>query len=264
VNGLALALLFMPVLAWSTPPEWQQNLSPSKPGPFPNPPPLRAKYRFGWMALTGGAAEAVLTKPHRGILKLEVSGGSIGLVRKLWKLDATHEATAQASSLRPIRVKQIEDYGWDKITTDLKFTDKGITFQRSHASPSGAAPQRQQFSFPNIYDLQTALYYVRSQRLQPGDEFNIVVFPGNTPYLANIHVLDRENIQVQAGKYDALKFDIHLQKISPQLTLLPHTKFKHAYVWLSDDADRVLLRVEAEIFVGRVWMELESLKVTRH
>jgi hypothetical protein len=262
VNRLALVLLFMPVLAWSAPADWQQNLSSPQPGPFPNPPPLKAKYRFGWMKLSGGAAEAVLTVPRRGILQLEVTGGSTGVVRKLWKLDATHEALAEASTLRPIRLKQSEDYGWDRITTEVTFTDKGAIFLRRHLSPNTATPEKQQFLFPHLYDLQTALFYIRSQRLQPGDDFNLVVFPGNTAYLANVRVTGRENIQVQGQKYKALKFEVRLQKVTPQLTLEPHTKFKHAYVWLSDDENRILLRVEAEIFVGSVWMELQSLKVT--
>ena len=213
------------------------------------------------MALGGGAAEAVLTTPRDGILKINVTGGSTGIVRKLWKLDATHEALADAFTLHPLRMKQMEDYGWDKIVTDVTFTDKGATFQKRHVSPNAAPTEKQQFSFPNLFDLQTALFYVRSQRLQPGGEFNIVVFPGNSAYLANVRVVGRERIQVPAGKYDALKFEIRLQKVTSQLTLVPHTKFKHAYVWLSDDANRVLLRVEAEIFVGSVWMELQSLQV---
>jgi hypothetical protein len=31
-------------------------------------------------------------------------------------------------------------------------------------------------------------------------------------------------------------------------------------VWLSDDADRILLRAEAEVFVGTVFAELQSVQ----
>lgn len=263
MNRLALALLCVPALAWGAPPEWQEKLSPPEPGSFPAPPPLVAKYHFGWMKLGGGVAEAVLTRPRHDILQLEVSGGSTGLVRKLWKLDATHEAIAQASTLRPIRIKQTEDYGWDKITTEATYTEKGVTYLKRHASDTAATPEKpQEFSFPNLRDLWTALLYIRSQRLEPGDDYSLVVFPGNSPYLANVRVICKEPIRVRAGKFNALKFEISLQKITPTLGLEPHPKFKRAYAWLSDDENRILLRVEAEIFVGSVWMELQSAKTT--
>jgi hypothetical protein len=42
--------------------------------------------------------------------------------------------------------------------------------------------------------------------------------------------------------------------------LAPYPKFKRAYAWISDDADRLLLKVSGEIFVGSVWVELQSVK----
>ena len=263
MNRATLVLLFLPALALGAPPEWQQVLSSPEPGPFPNPPALTARYRLGWMAVTGGWAEAVLTKPRRDILQLEVTGGSSGVVRKLWKLDATHEAIAQASTLRPLHIRQVEDYGWDKVITDAAFTDRNVTYLRRHVSSNTATPEKpQEFLFPNLRDLWTALLYIRSQRLQTGDEYRLVVFPGNCAYLANVRVIGKDIVHVHAGTFNALKFDIHLQKITPLLGLESHSKFKRATAWVSDDENRVLLCVEADIFVGNVWMELQSVKAT--
>ena len=286
VKRIALVLLCIPALASGAPPgqptpvsppaakaespdlpsssNWQQKLSPLDPGTFPPPPPLVAKYHFGWMKVGGGTAEATLTKPRRDLMQLEVSGGSSSFIRKLWKLDATQEETSVVSTLRPLHTKQVEDYSWGRISTEVTYTDKGVTYLR-HYGAGTAAPweKEQQFQYPCVRDLWTALLYVRSQKLDPGDVYNLVVLPANAPYLATIKVLGKEPIHVHAGKYDALKFDIHLQKITPELTLQPHSKFKRGYAWLSDDADRVLLRVEAEVFVGSVWMELQSIEATK-
>jgi len=51
-----------------------------------------------------------------------------------------------------------------------------------------------------------------------------------------------------------------LQGITKALTLEPHKKFKEAFAWMSDDRDRLLLKIKAEIFVGSVWAELTSVK----
>jgi hypothetical protein len=42
--------------------------------------------------------------------------------------------------------------------------------------------------------------------------------------------------------------------------LEPHRKFRHATIWVSDDRDRILLRIEAQIFVGTVFAELQSVR----
>ena len=78
----------------------------------------------------------------------------------------------------------------------------------------------------------------------------------STPYLATITVLGRERIKVKAGTYPAIKVDLKLEKVTSDMKLEPHGKFKRATGWLSDDEDRLPLRMNAQIFVGSVWAEL--------
>jgi hypothetical protein len=42
--------------------------------------------------------------------------------------------------------------------------------------------------------------------------------------------------------------------------LEPHRKFRRATVWISDDANRIPLRIEAQIFVGTVFAELQAMR----
>jgi hypothetical protein len=46
----------------------------------------------------------------------------------------------------------------------------------------------------------------------------------------------------------------------PDMTLVPHGKFKRATAWISDDSDRLPLRMNAQIFVGSVWVELVKVE----
>ena len=63
---------------------------------------------------------------------------------------------------------------------------------------------------------------------------------------------------MHAGTYNAIKLDLQLKRINKHLELEPHRKFRRATIWVSDDADRLLLRIEAQIFVGTVFAELQS------
>jgi len=76
-------------------------------------------------------------------------------------------------------------------------------------------------------------------------------------------VLGREKISVRPGTYNAIKFDLQLNRIGKNLDLQPHRKFRRATIWVSDDADRMLLRVEAQVFVGTVFAELQSVRFDR-
>jgi uncharacterized protein DUF3108 len=86
-----------------------------------------------------------------------------------------------------------------------------------------------------------------------------MVYPATNAYLATLTVVGREKISVRAGTYNAIKLDLQLKRIGKHLELEPHKKFRRATIWVSDDAERVLLRIEAQIFVGTVFAELQSV-----
>jgi hypothetical protein len=87
----------------------------------------------------------------------------------------------------------------------------------------------------------------------------VVVYPGTNAYLATITVLGRDKISVRAGTYNAIKLDLQLSRVGKHLDLEPHRKFRRATIWVSDDTNRILLRIEAQIFVGTVFAELQSV-----
>ena len=104
------------------------------------------------------------------------------------------------------------------------------------------------------------MLYLRTKPLPDGAVERIVVYPGITPYLCTITALGRERVTVPAGSYDAIKLEVALSKIGKDHELLPHKKFKHANIWITNDADHLVLRIEAQIFIGTVFAELQSMQ----
>ena len=101
---------------------------------------------------------------------------------------------------------------------------------------------------------------MRSKPLPDGETYKFVVYPAGSAYLAEASVAGRQKLSVAGRSWDSVKIDLKLSKINEKtLELEPHTKFKHGSIWLSDDSNRILLRVNAEIFVGSVWAELQSV-----
>lgn len=236
-------------------PVWESTLTKDPPGNFPELRPAHTTYHFGWSGFTAGTGDIHFSKTTDKHFELEASGRTIGLVRALWKLDASYRGLVNAEKLRPIESKQVEIYRKKKLVTDLSFTDSGVTRARTE---NEGAKSTKGFNFPGLFDLHSALLYLRSQPLTEHSVYRIVVYPATSAYLTTVTVVGRERLAVRAGAYNAIKIDLQLKRIGKGLELEPHRKFRRAIIWISDDANRIPLRIEAQIFVGTVFAELQT------
>jgi Protein of unknown function (DUF3108) len=256
---LPVIFAFLAFCSSSLAENWEATLSKEPIGNFPEMRPLRASYRFGWSGLTAATGDVHFTKPSENKFQLDGTGRTIGFVRALWKLDVSYQAIAGAETLRPIETQQIENYRSKKIVTHLTFTNNGVTRARTEGKDAAASKTRQ-FNFPNLFDLFSAMLYLRSQPLKERTVYRVVAYPATNAYLATVTVVGREKISVHAGSYSAIKLDLRLKRIGKQRQLEPHRKFRGATIWVSDDPERLLLRIEAQIFVGTVFAELQSVR----
>src|SRR5262245_9952342 len=257
---LPAILAFLAFCFTSLAQNWEATLSKDPAGNFPELRPLRASYRFGWSGLTAATGEIHFTKPSNDRFQLEGTGHTIGFVRALWKLDVSQRAVANSPTLAPIETQQTESYRSKKISTHLTFTNSGVTRTRTEGEGSSAKTTTRDFSLPNLFDLHSAALYLRSQPLKQGSVYRLAVYPATNAYLAIIKVTGRDKISVHAGTYNAIKLDLQLKRIGKHLELEPHKKFRRGTIWVSDDAERLILRIEAQIFVGTVFAELQSMR----
>jgi hypothetical protein len=242
----------------SAAPNWQSTLTKDPPGNFPEPRPAWTTYHFGWSGFTAAKGDIHFNKIGGKRFQLEATGGTTGLVRALWKLDATYRGLVNAETLRPLESKQVEAYRHKKITTELTFTDSGVLRTRTDDSKNSDNKPRP-FNFPNLFDLHSAMLYLRTQPLSDHSVYRIVVYAATSAYLVTVTVLGRDHISVHAGSYNAIKCDLQLKRVGKNLELEPHRKFRKATIWISDDQDRIPLRIEAQIFVGTVFADLYAV-----
>ena len=254
------AIVLLGLCSSSLAADWRSTLTTESPGNFPELRPLRASYRFGWAGLTAATGEVHFTEPSANKFQLDGTGQTIGFVRALWKLDADFHAAANSQTLRPIEAQQTENYRKKRLVTRLTFTSKGVTRARTESRDGSTATKTRQFDFADLFDLPSAMLYLRSQPLMDGSVNRVVVYATTNAYLATVTVVGRDEISVRAGTYKAIKVDLRLDRVGKHLELEPHRKFRHGTIWVSDDRDRILLRIEAQIFVGTVFAELQSVR----
>jgi hypothetical protein len=250
-------LVALPPLADAA--DWEKGLSPIRPGRVTPASAFRGEYDLGWSAIHAGRATVALSR-RRGDSHLKIEAATTGVARTLWRFDVDHSAEADAISFRPRLVEQIEKYKGETVTTKLQFDRRGVTRWRLEEPSEKAEAKPKRFDLPGLFDIQSALLWIRSQSLETGETYRFVIYPGSTPYLAEVTVLGSARISAAGRDWPARKLTLALRRIDRKtMRLLPHRSFKTAHAWFSDDEKRLLLKARAEIFVGSVWMELKRI-----
>lgn len=255
-------VVFVALLVFSSslPAAWQDNLTPDVSGPFPAMRPFDAEFRIGWSDIEAAHAKVSINY-QGGDIHLSASGGTTGLARLLWQLDATHEATSSKQNFHTIYTVQNESYANRTINTQIVSKPDGIWRLRENMPPGENPATWKKIKISPLRDLFSGMLFIRSKKFEPGETVSTIVFPGDSPFLVEMKSLGVETIRVCGLPREALKLDIRIQRINLKkgAKLEPHGKFHNGTVWLSNDADRIPLRAEVNIFVGYVFAELESI-----
>jgi hypothetical protein len=263
VRIAALIFLMLAAVVARAATDWREEVTTTTPGYFPMLHPVKLAYKMGWAGIPAGEATAWFHPGKDGRIEMDVEGRSTGAARSLWRLDATHKAVADGASLMPLTVRQVEEYGWKRVTTDLDFDRDAVWKFRYNKPYDPVPPPRKRIKLPAVRDMHTAILFVRSQRCAPGDSYTMVVYPGSNGYLARVVVRNRERLSVRAGKFDAIKCELKIRGINKKGEAVPFKKCKRVFVWFSDDAHRYPLKVAGEIFVGSVWAELQGVQLLK-
>src|SRR5208337_1715183 len=196
----------------------------------------------------------------RTMFEIDATGATSGLARTLFKLDIYQRAIENKITLRPIHFFQEEKYRSETVRTNVDFESNQLTGLREKI-PSNYPDMPKIFKFSPVFDMAGALIWVRSQPLVEGETESIVVWASNAPYLATVTVLGRDTIKVNGHEERAIKLDLKLNGMDNKMHLKEYKLFKGGRGWLSDDAKRIPLRIEADIFIGYVFAELESVQI---
>jgi hypothetical protein len=239
---------------------WRENLTPDFAGPFPAVRPFEAEFRIGWSEIE--AARATVSIAYVGNdVRLSGFGGTTGMARMLWQLDASIKATTALPNFQTLYSEQVENYSNRTINSQIVARPDGIWRLRENIPPGENPARWKNIKISPLRDLFSGMLYIRSRKLDPGEAVSTIIFPGDSPYLVEMKCLGTEKIPIAGSPRDAIKMDLRIHRINLKKgnALEAHGKFQNGTVWLSNDSDRIPLRVEVNIFIGYVFAELDSI-----
>jgi hypothetical protein len=143
------------------------------------------------------------------------------------------------------------------INQDYRFnqTAKSVNVKRD-GSDEARSTKGKVFTIPNsTHDILSAFYYARNLNLEGvkmGDIITIQTFFDEELFPMKIKIVGKEVINTRAGKIRCIKIHPLIQqgrvfKEEDDLTL-----------WVSDDKNRIPVRLQAEVLVGSIKMDIKS------
>ncbi len=261
--GVALLLaLAAPAQPAEITPAWRERVAGLRAGPVPPPPDLVARYVFGWSGIEAAEAEVTLRRGAGGAFLGTVKGGTKGMARTLYKLDADYRTEVAGPDFLSRDFTLTERYRTYRVDEKADFRPGGVRAWRESTKKNAKPPKWKNFYVPGLRDLAGAVLLARSQPLEKGDRLTLAVFPGDWMYLARLKVERREKLRWRGEDKPAIRVALEIDRINKDYSLSPHKKFQHGTIWVSDDEWRIPLRIEVKVFVGHVFAELAEVQTS--
>lgn len=169
-----------------------------------------------------------------------------------FKVRDKYESLIDTGSLQPYKFMRNIEEG------DFKKSETVLFNQQSNTATSQAGT----FKVPQcVQDVLSSIYYARNidfNKYKAGDKIPFSMFIDDKVYNLYIRYLGKEIIKTRYGKFRAIKF---------KPLLIEGTIFEGGekmLVWVSDDSNKIPVRIESPITVGSVKVDMMGYQNIRH
>ena len=200
---------------------------------------------------------------NRKCYKIDVFGQTSGAASWLTKVDDNWGAYIDSAALLPhvswrklregrFRKDELVNFNHKNNTIEVKVVDK----------KTGEFKEPEYYEAPNnVQDIIGGFVYLRSldySEFIKNDTIRLHAFFEDTIYDFRIMYKGRETIKTKAGKFKAIK----LVPIMPDNKLFAGEN--SVTMWLSDDKNKILIKAEANMFIGKAGFEITDFENVKH
>lgn len=189
--------------------------------------------------------------------KIDIYGQSVGMFDVFAKINDNWGTYLDTATLRPTRFyRKLKEGKYRKNEfVDFNHSDGRAETNEYSFSQKQWKPAVNNEVPANVQDMVSAYYYMRTlnfEELEAGDIVTVDAFFDQKLYNFRIRVVGREEVKTKLGKIRSLVFS----PIMPENSMFDGEN--SIKVWLSDDINKVPLKVKASMFVGAVEIDIES------
>ncbi|HEX2691129.1 MAG TPA: DUF3108 domain-containing protein [Kofleriaceae bacterium] len=192
---------------------------------------------------------------HRAVVvKSRAASASVGAFVRHIVDEAT--TVVDMDTGRPLSLETLVEQGNIKTTARARFTGNvaDITYVRS----GDRAPHRFKIDLGKVivHDAHSAMAQLRGWHATPGTTRSVFVVGGRRPWRVDVTYVGEDTIGSVIGNRRAVHFTGESYRTKNDLTTETEKPSRTFSVWLSDDADRVPLKVTARTELGDIVMDL--------
>jgi hypothetical protein len=196
---------------------------------------------------------------NKEVFHINGTGKSTGLLSLFFKVDDNYQTYFDKKTGQPYRfIRKIDEGGHTKdVQIDFNHDkQKAFVHDIKHSKKSTHNIK------PNTQDMLSSFYYLRNnidtKHLKVSEEVKINMFFDEENFDFKLKFLGREVVKTEFGKVKCLKFRPYVQsgrvfKEKESLT-----------VWISDDKNKMPIRLQADLAVGSIKADLEAYKGLKH
>ncbi|WP_248362554.1 DUF3108 domain-containing protein [Anaeromyxobacter oryzae] len=215
----------------------------------PYAPEERMDFSIEYLGVTMGKARIAVGRPEGGALPVLLLARTSGLVSVV-------DVREQLSSVLDVETGLPRTFTLDAVEPGYKHTDVA-RFDRA----SNKAIVRQKGKYDNTYEIDVPpdtvdfvamVFRLRTLPLEPGATHDFPVLVGKDVAKVTATVEARETISTPAGKFATVRVRV------PTGMTGKFSEKNPTYVWFSDDARRIVVRITTDFAIGRAKAELSG------
>lgn len=217
------------------------------------------KYRIHYGIINAGIAELTVkemtTRRNRKVYHMVGTGKTVGLAEWFFKTRDRYETYIDAEAIVPWEFIRDVDEGGYKIK-------RHIIFDHYKDEAKDLDANGKTFSIDNnAQDLLSTFYYsrcVNTDTLEIGEEVPVDMFLDHEMYPFRFKYLGKQTLNTDFGK-------IRCKKFKPLVQSGRVFKEKEGMtLWVTDDENKIPIRLESELAVGSIKVDLMEYKNPRH
>jgi len=223
---------------------------------------IKYKAHYGFVNAAHGEmviSDKIYDINGRPCYKIDVYGRSVGMfdlflrIRDNW---GTYLDTAAIFSHKSYRYIEEGKYRKKEIVEFKQGANQALVIDYDKHKEVWKKPVK--YEVPaNVQDLVSGYYYLRTvdfDKLKPGSVVKMDAFFDDKVYDFKIRFVEREQVKTKLGKINA----VVMSPIMPENSLFDGEN--SIKVWISDDRNKVPLKIKAEMFVGAVEIDILEYK----
>jgi hypothetical protein len=180
-------------------------------------------------------------------------GWTTGWIKWFFKVDDNYQTYFNKDTVKPYLFKRQIDEGGYKIHRDITFNhDKKEALVEDFRKDTIT-----KYSVEDVQDMLSTFYFLRSidfKNLEEGDEVALKMFLDFKTYNFKLKYLGRETLKTSFGKVKTLIFRPLVQ--SGRIFKAEES----VKIWVTDDKNKVPIKLKADLAVGSLRAELEKYK----